>query len=138
MQVDDQMHAGATHTVAHGEMPFAPLGRRGLDHGDMSDVLAGGAWVRQALPRSQEGVLAHWRPPQPRDPTECRQAASGKRMPPISPYAWTDHSGLPPHKAQTPGVKKILRSRGGETPSSGHTTSHTRRALPRVVPGGQL
>jgi len=59
-------------------------------------------------------------------------------MPPISPHAGTDHSGLPPHKAQTPGVKKILQSRGLETPSSGHTTSHTRRALPRVVPGGQL
>src|SRR5262249_60833066 len=78
MQVDDQMHASATHTVANGEMPFAPLGGRSLDHGHMSDVLAGGAWVRQALPRSQEGVLAHWRPPQPRDPT--RVPTSGVRQ----------------------------------------------------------
>src|SRR6516164_10647915 len=29
----------------------------------------------------------------------------------------TDHSGLSPHKAHTPGVKKILLGRGLETPS---------------------
>src|SRR5262245_26401037 len=49
---------------------------------------------------------------------ECRRAASGKRMPPDQPVRKrTDHSGLSPHKAHTPGVKKILRRRGLETPS---------------------
>ena len=30
VQIDDEMHAGATHAVAHGEMILALLGRRRL------------------------------------------------------------------------------------------------------------
>src|SRR5215813_3903640 len=59
-------------------MAFAPLGGGSLDHGDVSDGLAGVAWSCQALPRSQEGVLAHVRPPQPSDPT--RVPTSGVRQ----------------------------------------------------------
>src|SRR5258708_28242572 len=78
MQIDDQMHASAAHAVAHGEMPFAALRGCSLDHSHVSDALSGGAWRRQALPRSQEGVLAHCRPPQPSDST--RVPTSGVRQ----------------------------------------------------------
>ena len=69
VQIDDQMYAGAAHAVAHGEVPFATLRGCRLHYSHVSQALSGGAWRRQALPRSQEGVLAHWRPPQPSDPT---------------------------------------------------------------------
>ena len=118
VQIDDEVHAGAAHAVANGKMPFAPLGGGGLDHGDMSDVLSGSAWSCQALPRSQEGVLAHVRPPQPSDPT--RVPTSGVRQANAADQPVrkrTDHSGRSPHKAHAPGVKKILLRRGLETPS---------------------
>src|SRR5262249_34332779 len=99
-------------------MAFTPLGGGSLDHGDVSDVLSGGAWSCPALPRSHEGVLAHVRPHQPSDPTRVptrgvRQANAARS----ARTQGTDHSGLPPHKAHAPGVKQILRSRGLETPS---------------------
>src|SRR5262249_18812430 len=118
VQIDDQVHAGAAHAVANGEMAFAPLGRVALNHGDVSDVLSGGAWSCQALPRSQEGVLAHVRPPQPSDPTRVPMSGVRQANAADQPVRkGTDHSGLPPHKAHTPGVKKILLRRGLETPS---------------------
>src|SRR5438874_1212523 len=64
------MHAGASHALADGEVVVALfLGHRS-DSGhrrDDADVrlcfaggsFAGGTWGPQALPRSQEGVLAH-------------------------------------------------------------------------------
>src|SRR5262249_26383354 len=110
VQINDQMHAGATHAVAKGKMVLRFRGHR-LDDGNVSSLFSGGALggaEPQGFARSQEGVLAHRRPPQPSDPTrvptsgatasECRRSARSR----------TDHSGSTPNKAHDPGVKKIL------------------------------
>jgi hypothetical protein len=117
VQIDDQMHARAGHALAHGEMCFAAFLRRGLDHGDVSDVLPGGAWIHQALTRSQEGVLAHCRPPQPSDPTRVptsgvRQANAADQPPYASPItAACPHIRLKPRESRrfcSAEVEKLL------------------------------
>ena len=52
MQIDDEVHAGATHAVANGEMIVAILGRRRLDHCNVRDIVSGGGRGFRALPRS--------------------------------------------------------------------------------------
>ena len=76
MQIDDEMHAGATHAVANGEMIIAILGRRRLR------PLQRGALLFRAVPELQSpsrdrkrAFWRHCRPPQPSDPT--RVPASG-------------------------------------------------------------
>ena len=79
MQIDDQMHASATNAVADGEVACAAFACRRLDHGNVRDSSSGGTWTPQALPRSQEGVLAHRRPPQPSDPTRVPTSGATAR-----------------------------------------------------------
>src|SRR5262249_56211139 len=52
VQIDDQVHAGAAHAVANGEVAFAPLGGGSLDHANVSAVLSGTPSSCPALPRS--------------------------------------------------------------------------------------
>jgi hypothetical protein len=52
MQIDDEVHTGATHAVANGEMIVAILGRRRLDHCNVRDIVSGGGRGFRALPRS--------------------------------------------------------------------------------------
>ena len=61
VEIDDQMHAGATYAVADGEMILTILHRRWRRYCEfgLPVFLSGGTWDPQALPRSQEGVLAH-------------------------------------------------------------------------------
>jgi hypothetical protein len=54
VDVDDEMNARTTHAISNNEM-IAPR-IRGHDTGI---PFSGGTWRPQALPRSQEGVLAH-------------------------------------------------------------------------------
>src|SRR6516162_1996121 len=103
VQIDDEVHAGAAHAVTNGKMPFAPLGGGGLNHGDVSDVLSGSAWSCQALPRSQEGVLAHVRPPQPSDPTRVPTSGVRQANAARSARTYEDRSQRPvPHIRLTP------------------------------------
>src|SRR6185369_1915793 len=79
VQIDNEMDPGTTHAVTNGEVVLAIFGRRRLHDRNVSDILSGGGWIFRALPRSQEGVLAHCRPPQPSGPIpntgERRQAS---------------------------------------------------------------
>jgi hypothetical protein len=64
VQVDDEMYASAPHSIALSEMVIAFL----RAHHDAHGLPSGGACRPLALIRSQEGVLAHRRPPQPSHP----------------------------------------------------------------------
>jgi hypothetical protein len=59
VQINDEVHASATHAVADREMVLALFDWSRSYHGDWSDFLSGGTWVLQGLRRSQEGALAH-------------------------------------------------------------------------------
>src|SRR6185369_17834579 len=81
VEVDDQMHAGAAHALADGKMVLTIIVGDWLDDRDLGNLLvslSGGAWKSQALIRSQEGVLAHRRPPQPVIQPECHDGALRK------------------------------------------------------------
>jgi hypothetical protein len=55
MQIDNQMHAGATHAIAIGEMIVTLVIDDRLDDRDLGNLrvfLSGGAWIPQALIRS--------------------------------------------------------------------------------------
>jgi hypothetical protein len=59
MQINDEVHAGTADAVANGKMICAVFHRRRHLEFGLSVFLSGGTWDPQALPRSQEGVLAH-------------------------------------------------------------------------------
>ena len=61
VQIDDQVHAGTADAVANREVIVAILRQRRRGHCEfgLPVFLSGGTWDPQALPRSQEGVLAH-------------------------------------------------------------------------------
>src|SRR6185295_10354134 len=102
------MHACTADAVAQGEMVGTLLIGRigGLDHAQW--FLSGGAW--KALVRSQEGVLAHRRPPQPSDPTRVpTKRRHGMRMPPDQPDPDRSTAAFPQIKRAPPEFKKILR-----------------------------
>jgi hypothetical protein len=52
------MNAGAAYAVPHDEMVFA-LFQSSRNSNRLFVLSSGGTWDPQALPRSQEGVLAH-------------------------------------------------------------------------------
>jgi len=58
VDVDDEMNARATHAIPDNEMIVARICGVRSRH-DTGVLSSGGTWRPQALPRSQEGVLAH-------------------------------------------------------------------------------
>ena len=82
VQVDDQMHACATHAVADREMIVALLDRRRRDHGNLiffGVSLSGGAWSLRPFP-DRKRALGALRPPQPVIQPECRRAGASERQ----------------------------------------------------------
>ena len=81
VEIDDQMHAGATHAVARDEVILTIV----YDSRSRCRLvfLSGGTWDPQALVRSQEGVLAHAvLPNQEKEPEMPARRRHGKRKPP--------------------------------------------------------
>src|SRR5205814_6617120 len=82
VDVDDEMNAGAAHAVPDDEVIVARV-RDDSSNRDRPMLLWGGTWDTQALPRSQEGVLAHAVLPNQRwEPEMLAGRRHAKRTPP--------------------------------------------------------
>jgi hypothetical protein len=95
VKIDDEMHAGATHSVSRYEVILA-LARNWRSCCRLV-FLSGGTWDPQALVRSQEGVLAHAvLPNQEKEPEMPASRRHGKRKPPDPVRAGLIYSGKTP------------------------------------------
>src|SRR6516164_8603212 len=129
MQIDNQMHAGATDAFSNRKVVLGQVlgckvlealrGRRsrhfqfGFAVFLPGSACSGSAWIVQALHRSQEGVLSHAVLPNQGQEPEMRATRSSNE-PPQAKAARSVHANRPPAaksplKCNQRGVKQILQ-----------------------------